>query len=142
MHRSLTKITIVDNLAKNPISPTIRSWKFRKYFERFCESFGVSDKDATWKERGLRDEREYKRLYIRKGINMKSEQLVYTRRYLWCTVYVLSVYRSQSRGFRHSGETASILAAISTPLSGGTRKRIRAEILAGVSIIETHYSGA
>lgn len=54
------------------------------------------------------------------GINMKSEHRVYTHR----RVYILSVYRSESDGFRHTGETASILKAIWTPVSRGTRKRI------------------
>lgn len=54
------------------------------------------------------------------GINMKSEHRVYTHR----RVYILSVYRSQSGGFRHTGETASILKAIWTPVSRGTRKRV------------------
>lgn len=59
-------------------------------------------------------------VYITDGINMKSEHRVYTHR----RVYIFSVYRSQSGGFRHTGETASILKAIWTSVSRGTRKRI------------------
>lgn len=78
-------------------------------------------------------------VYITDGINMKSEHRVYTHR----RVYILSAYRSQSGGFRHTGETASILKAIWTPVSRGTRKRIPlSEILPQISIIETHYSRA